>query len=344
MSSVNRGGSALLVFVALFACSDSPTAPSEPVVERQPTQIAFTSARDGNSEIYTMDPTGTDAVGAVPARRLTNNAGVDAGPDFSPDGLRIVFHSVRAGHTNTELYVMSVDGSNQTRLTNSSESSTFAAWSPDGSRIAFARGTSPTATTRGTRQIWVMNADGTGAQQVTAEGDNYRPRWSPDSKKLIFASDRDGDFTNALAREKGPTFGLHDIYLMNADGTGLQRLTSIRTSLSGEPVFSPNGKQIAFRSRRDKDANGDNYCAIWVMNTDGSNPRNLTPIPADITWDKWCNAYPVWSTDGQHVVFHGMRPTTDFGVQLEIYSVDVGTSVVQRLTFNAATEQFPAIR
>lgn len=331
----------ILIALIMAACQDSP---SEPLPAPRALLIAFVSARDGNNEIYTMPASGTDAAGKLPPTRLTTNAGIDGAPDLSSDGRQIVFHSVRPEHTNSEIYVMDADGLNQRRLTNDAAGSFFPSFSPDRSKIVFVRGVAPVGTTRGTRQIWVIDANGTNARQLTSEGDNYRPRWSPDGRRIVVSSDRDGDFVNAVAREKGANFGLHDIYTMNADGTNVLRLTSIRTSLNGEPVYSPSGGQIAFRSRREKDKNGDNYCALWVMNADGTSPRNLTPIPADLTFDKWCNAFPAWSPDNQQIVFHALRPTEDFGVQIDIYAVDVQTLATTRLTQSAAAEQTPSVR
>lgn len=331
-----------LLLAGMIGCDDA----AGPGAASRPTVIAFMSQRDGagNNEIYTMGPAGTDEGSEAAPLRLTHNPGNDGAPDLSPDGRRILFHSVRPEHSTNEIYVMNVDGSAQTRLTEGSASSTFPAWSPDGRRIAFTRGAPATATVRGSRQIWIMNADATGLKQLTAEGDNYRPNWSPDGRSIVFASDRHGDFAGATPRERGPNFGLHDIYAMNADGSAVQRLTSNATSLDGEPVYSPDGRQIAFRSRRDTDRNGDNYCGIFVMNRDGSNPRNLTPIPPELTWNQWCNAFPAWTPDGREILFHALRPTPEFGLQLEIYSVNVQRGETTRLTYNASPEQVPSAR
>lgn len=330
------------LLTALAACEDTPTAP---VVEKPPTVVVWASTRDGNLELYAMNPVGTDLAGRPAPRRLTNSPGVDGAPDLSVDGRKIAFHSIRGDHSNLEIYAMDVDGGNPLRLTSGGTlASSFPAWSPDGKQIALSRGTAPERTTRGDRQIWVMNSDGTGLKQLTTEGDNYRPKWSPDGTRIVFASDRDGDFANAAAREKSAGFGLHDIYLMNSNGTGVQRLTTGRTYLNGEPTFSPNGKQIAFRSRRDTDASGTNYCAVWVMNADGGQPRNLTPIPAGVTSEQWCNAYPNWSTDGKHIVFHANRPTTEFGLQLEVYSVNTSSGAEERLTYSPTPDLGPVTR
>ena len=107
--------------------------------------LAFVSERDGNSEIYVMNMDGTDLL------RLTNDAGRDKDPAWSPDGQRIAFASDRAG--SLDIYVMNADGSNPVRRTDTG-SSDAPAWSPDGSKIAFA------SQRDGQFGIYVMSVDG----------------------------------------------------------------------------------------------------------------------------------------------------------------------------------------
>src|SRR6266542_533118 len=133
---------------------------------------------------------------------------------------KIVFTSDRDG--NDEIYVMNADGTAQTNLTNNPATDARPVWSPDGSRIAF-------ASTRGGFffDIWVMNSDGSGAPvdlTNTPAGSDVRPDWSPDGTKLTFYF---GDVG-------------HDVYVMNADGSGRTNLTNSAASDFG-PVWSPDG-------------------------------------------------------------------------------------------------------
>ncbi len=97
---------------------------------------------------------------------------------------------------NDEIYVMNVDGSGQTRLTNNSAIDARPAWSPDGKRISFQ------STRDGNVEIYVMNADGSGQTRLTNNSAiDARPAWSPDGKHIAFQSLRDGDL---------------EIYVMNA--------------------------------------------------------------------------------------------------------------------------------
>ncbi|MBI2448752.1 PD40 domain-containing protein [Candidatus Pacearchaeota archaeon] len=99
-------------------------APQASVVkkENRKSKIAFVSQRDGNHEIYTMNPDGTEQ------RRLTNNNAEDMYPSWSPDGKKIVFESDRDG--NYEIYIMNSDGSEQADLTNNKDWDWMPSWSP----------------------------------------------------------------------------------------------------------------------------------------------------------------------------------------------------------------------
>jgi len=110
--------------------------------------IVFTSTRDGNYEVYSMNSNGSEL------SRLTNDPADDYNPSISPDGLKIAFTSHRDG--NYEIYIMDFDGSNQTRITNAVGGNSFATWSPNGEQIVFTSWRD-----EGDAEIYLMNADGT---------------------------------------------------------------------------------------------------------------------------------------------------------------------------------------
>jgi TolB protein len=164
-------------------------------------RIVFTSVRDGDMEIYSMNADGGDV------KRLTNRVGPDGGPFFSADGTQIVFRGrtltpgpelddykalLREGlwrPTSLEIFVMNADGSHLRQVTSLGGASFAPYFSPDGKKIIFS---SNQHNPRGRDfELWLVNVDGTGLERVTwnASFDGF-PMFSPDGKKLVFASNR----------------------------------------------------------------------------------------------------------------------------------------------------------
>jgi dipeptidyl aminopeptidase/acylaminoacyl peptidase len=258
-----------------------------PLIAAAQEKIAFASNRDGNTEIYVMNADGSNQV------NLTNNAGNDFNPAFSPDGSKIAFASDRDG--NQEIYVMNADGSNQVNLTNAAGDDFNPAFSPDGSKIAF------TSTRDGNAEIYVMNADGSNQVNLTnTAGDDFNPAFSPDGSKIAFASFRDGNT---------------EIYVMNADGSNPTRRTFFAPAIDFDPSFSADGSKITFASNRDGNVE------IYVMNADGSNQVNLTNNAGN-------DFNPAFSPDGSKIAFDSIRDGNT-----EIYVMNADGSNPTRLTF-----------
>ncbi len=177
----------------------------------QSPRIAFASNRDGNGDIYLMDPDGSNVT------RLTNDPAGARDPAWAPDGVRIAFASFRDGGPG--IYVMNADGSDVVRLTN--EDDVNPAWSPDGQRIAFTSFRDPSATS-----IYVMNADGSGVTRLTTDADDQNPTWSPDGQSIAF--ERSGGESTS-----GCTTSLPGIFVMRADGSGARLLTCFPLPLPG---------------------------------------------------------------------------------------------------------------
>lgn len=198
--------------------------------------------------------------------RLTDTPGYDAEATVSPDGKRIVFTSDRSG--DLELYVMDTDGKNVRQLTHAPGYDGGAFFSHDGKKIVWRAGRPEGRELEEYRallkehlvrpsrlDIYVMDADGSNIRRLTDNGKaNFAPFFTPDDRKVIFASNMDDP--------RGRNF---DLYLINLDGTGLERVTYDET-FDGFPMFSPDGKKLVFASNRNGRAPGETniFIADWI--------------------------------------------------------------------------------
>ena len=266
-------------------------------------KLAFASERDGNYEIYVVNPDGGGLT------RLTNSEFTDREPVWSPDGSRIAFVSDRSG--NLEIYVMAATGdaggfNPPTRLTNDPADDSSPVWSPDGSKIAFVSNRS------GTDNIFVMDANGSNQANLsnTLNGDDNEPTWSPDGARIAFASNRDVN---------------DEIYTMNATGSAQTNISNNANGEDRHPSWA--GNRIAFQSSRD----GNDE--IYIMNADnGSGQTRLTNNPA-------ADQEPSLSTDAARVAFASTRDTA---VGYEVYVMNASGSAQTRLTQNGDDNDFEA--
>lgn len=215
---------------------------------------------------YDIFTAGTD--GSNPTQ-LTTTKGYDAEATISPKGDRIIFTSTRNG--DIDLYSMNLDGSDVKQLTDIPGYDGGAYYSYDGTMIVFRasrfdnpgelkeyQGLLEQGLIRPSKlEIYVMNADGTNIRQVTSNGKaNFGPYFFPDGKRIIFCSNQDD--------QKGRNF---DLYAINVDGTGQERITYGDT-FDGFPMFSlhDGGKKFVFCSNRFNAKEGETNVFIcdWV--------------------------------------------------------------------------------
>jgi Tol biopolymer transport system component len=188
---------------------------AEATVSPDGKRIVFTSTMDGDLELYTMKPDGTDV------KRITNRVGYDGGAFFSPDSKKLVW---RAGLPKTPEAIADYKRLLEQDLVRPSQ-----------------------------MELWMANADGTDAKQITSNGAaNFAPYFTPDGNRLVFASN--------MGDPKRRTF---DLYLINLDGSGLEQVTYGR-QFDSFPMFSPDGKKLVWGSNRNgKDHETNVFVADW---------------------------------------------------------------------------------
>ncbi|MBP6669457.1 MAG: PD40 domain-containing protein [Gemmatimonadales bacterium] len=264
-----------------------------------------------------------------------------------------------AGTSTRDLYVMRPDGSAQTRVTSLAlPDFTGVAISPDGWTLAFGRGPASA------QDIWLVNRDGTGLQQLTSVGDAGQPAWSPDGNHLVFRREFVGIFT--IGRDGGglaqvtaewddtPAWSpdgtriafnrnvnhsstcYSDIFVVRTDGSGLARLTTDGAGswcgAAGWPAWAPDGGRIAFGSNRGTPV-GSNPTRnnVWVMAADGSNQVQLTTAPQSDS--------PTWTPDGAAVLFW-----SDRSGNLEVWTMAADGSGQRPLTNAPGIDFLPYLR
>ena len=176
-------------------------------------------------------------------------------PSWSPDGRHFVF-SCQSSDGAILVGELGRGTGYAAPLTDDGDN---AAWSPDGSTIAFDRADG----------IWLMNADGSNQRKLLDVPGTYvyhRPDWSPDGRQIAFAADSEPP-PNDCCRH-----GNLDVYVVNADGTGLKRLT-YSPGADFDPAFSPDGRRLVFASHR------PGHGELYLMDRDGSHQARLTHTP-----------------------------------------------------------------
>jgi serine/threonine protein kinase/Tol biopolymer transport system component len=188
-------------------------------------QIAFASSREGLPQIYLVNVDGSGL------KQITDMPDGACQPDFSPDGMQIVFISpcekYQESYSLASMFITDINGENLIPLSNVPGGDYDPAWSPDGRYIAFT-----SLRSGGKPKIYLLNLADETVTLLAEEGTkNMQPAWSPDSKEITFITNR-----------KGP----QQVWFMNADGSDQRLFSRSKDMVNSHPAWSPDGKVILY--------------------------------------------------------------------------------------------------
>jgi Tol biopolymer transport system component len=262
---------------------------------------------------------------------------------FSPDGKQIIFQAEEkdGGNPFYQIYIGDPEKGNYRRVSPGVGKTTCSYFSPDGKKIIFASShLDPDAKKKqaeeyeqrerekGQRRryrwdfdpymdIFEANPDGSGLRRLTdTDGYDAEGSYSPDGKQIVFCSKRDGNL---------------ELYIMDADGKNVRKLTNAPGCYNGGPFFSPDGKRVIFRSDRQK----EDHLQLYVINADGTGERALT---SDLNWVQWG---PYWYKDGKHIIYAGADHSVAGRPNYDLYWMSVETGKKVRITYAPGADVLP---
>lgn len=228
--------------------------------------------------------------GAMRFSTVTNFAGVEAQPSLSPDGRSVAFVSKRDGQW--DIYIGLVTGGSLIRITNDPNVKTRPRWSPDGTRLLFAR-----LNAMGLNDIWVVPALGGAARRIILNGTD--PTWSPDGRSIGYSSGG-------------------GIWISDASGANPRAVTRPEPPLGHyQAAFSRDGRSLAFVRRRDM---GGPYGELAVASVGTGTVKTLTS-------DGAFTRSPVWSPDDRFIYFTSSR-----GGTLNIWKLPAASGEPEQIT------------
>ncbi|GIW78198.1 MAG: hypothetical protein KatS3mg105_0005 [Gemmatales bacterium] len=267
---------------------------------------------------------------------------------FSPDMKKIIFQAEDkdSGNPFYQIYVMELATGKYRRVSPGIGKTTCSYFSPDGKTIIFASShLDPDAKAKQAKEYQLR-------EELKKAGKRRRYVWDFDPYMDIFAANPDGSHLRRLTKTKGydaeGSFSADgkyivfcsnrsgpenlELYIMDADGRNVRKLTNAPGCYNGGPFFSPDGKRVIFRSDRKK----KDHLQLYVINVDGTGEKALTD---NLDWVYWA---PYWYRDSQHIVFTAAdhsdptkRPNYD------LYWMNIETGKTVRLTFDPGADVLP---
>jgi TolB protein len=263
-----------------------------------------------------------DVASRTDRRLIPDSEADDSWPVWSPDGKRIAFERYDWDTDSTDIGIVGADGKGDRPVLATPDDDYNPQFTPDGMHLTFSSDRASNA------DIAVANADGTNERVIVSSAAwDYDPSWSPDGTALVFTSDRSTGLP-VLSRTDGPTPAQvsaepgREIYRVQADGTGLRRLTKSPAD-DVSAAWGP-GNRIAFESDRSGDPE------IWTVEADGTDPKQVT------RHDGW-DGDPDWSPDGTRIAYASER-----GDDTEIFVTSVDGKDTVQITRNDADDDGPA--
>ncbi|HWX56318.1 MAG TPA: Tol-Pal system beta propeller repeat protein TolB [Verrucomicrobiae bacterium] len=235
------------------------------------TKIVFVSTRGGHKEIWAMDYDGANQ------HQLTHTGSIALSPRLSPDNSRIAFSALTSDSWQIMMY--SLDLGRTVAFPRFGGDNFSPAWSSDGSRLAFS------STMSADPDIFAVDAGGRGLKRLTAvKGPDVAPVFNPKTNgQIAWVSGRSG---------------LPQIYIMDSDGSNVQKITDQGYAVS--PAWSPNGLLLAFAWTRHYGPGLPGKQDIYIMDIAS---RQFVQL----THDAGTNDFPSWSPDGRHIIFQSTR-------------------------------------
>jgi Tol biopolymer transport system component len=266
---------------------------------------------------------------------------------FSPDGTKIIFQAEEKGDNPFyQMFVMDLKSGATRRVSPGAGKTTCGYFHPKENKIIFASShLDPDATKhyalehklrqeekaskKRRRYVWDFDVhmdifesspDGSNLKRLTdAKGYDAEGSFSPDGKQIVFCSNRSGEKNLEL-------------YIMDADGKNVRKLTNAPGCYNGGPFFSPDGKKVIFRSDRKK----KDHLQLYVINVDGSGEKALTD---DENWVFWA---PYWYKDSRHIIYTAADHSNPLArPNYDLYWMNLETGKKVRLTFAPGADVLP---